>query len=294
MSWYMQIPPGVIARDCTATPRRSASAEGGGLGYDPRDLAAGVPAVNRALLGFLVFCLVLVAATGVLVWHIGPTPTAIAFDGARRSEPYFLLQFIPQDANARRDAVPARRAGLVVVAGVDGGERIWSAGSTRRYESRARHGSYRGAMEAVDAFAFDRGRDVVQVLTGAEYRELAADPNLTTLLAGTATPPSAIDPAAVSVLVLFEVMGGNLRHPLGEPGESGYLAVLGEHGGRLAWDAPIDWIRGSQEWNRLLLLQFPDAAAAGAWLRDPVTVTERAIASRHLGDLLVLVALPEL
>lgn len=245
------------------------------------------------MLGFLLFCLVLVAATGVLVWYIGPTPTAIAFDGTRRSEPYFLVELIPQDANAGLAGVPARRAGLVVVAGVDGGERIWSANETRRHESRSRHGSYRGAMEAVDVFAFDRGRDVVQVLTGAEYRELAGDPDLTTLLAGTATPPAPIDPAAVSVLILFEVMGGNLRHPFGEPGESGYLAVLADHGGRLAWDAPIDWIRGTQGWNRLMLLQFPDPASAGAWLRDPVTVTERAVASRHLGDLLVLVALPE-
>jgi hypothetical protein len=97
--------------------------------------------VSRALLGFLLFCLVLVAATGVLIWYIGPTPTAIAFDGTRRSEPYFLVELIPQDANAGLADVPARRAGLVVVAGVDGGERIWSVDATHRHESRSRHGS---------------------------------------------------------------------------------------------------------------------------------------------------------
>ena len=65
------------------------------------------------------------------------------------------------------------------------------------------------------------------------------------------------------------------------------------HHGKLVWDAPLDWIRGREQWNRVLFLQFPDAPAAGAWLRDPATLTARALASRDLGDLLVLVAVPE-
>jgi len=40
----------------------------------------------------------------------------------------------------------------------------------------------------------------------------------------------------------------------------------------------------------VLALHFPSQAAADAWLADPTTVTERAIAERLIEDALLLVA----
>jgi len=260
--------------------------------YDSRGILVGKRVLSRSLVGFLFFCLLLGAAGLFLVWYVGPTATRIAFDADRREAPYFLLQLIPQSATAGPDAVPQLRAGLLAAVGADGGRRIWTADETRRHESRARHGSYRGAMAAVDLFAFDRASDLVQMLTGEEFRALAAVPDPAALLVGTSVPPQSLRPGEVAVMVLYENVDPETPLPLGEAGDSGWLVALTDHSGRVAWDTPIDWIRGSEEWNRLVLLQFPDAASASAWLRDPATLSGRALASRYLGDLLVLAALP--
>jgi hypothetical protein len=237
--------------------------------------------------------MLLLGVGAFLVWYVGPTATAIAFDGDRREAPYFLLQLIPQTGGVAPDAIAERRAGLVTAAGADGGRQIWSAGETRRHESRTRQGSYRGAMAAIDLLAFDSGAELVQMLTGTEFRALASGPEPGVLLAGTGTPPQALRSAEVTVVILVQVVDATVTQPFGEPGKSGWLAGLDDYQGRLAWDAPLDWLRGRQAWNRIALLQFPDAARAAAWLRDPTTLFERAVASRYLGDLLVLVALPD-
>jgi hypothetical protein len=262
--------------------------------YDRGGDPVGIRALSRSLLAFLLFLLVLAVGGAALVaWYAGPTAAAVAFDIDRREAPYFLLHLVPTGRPADGAAVEAHRAGFLAAASADGGTRIWSAGTARRHEARSRHGSYRGSMAAVEAYGFARGANLLQLLTGKEFRTLAAEPALPMLLAGTDTPPAALDPGAVAVLALYEVDGGNLAQPLGAPDAPGWLVALGAHDGKLAWDAPLDWIRGREQWNRVLLLQFPDARAAGAWLRDPATLTARALASRDLGDLLVLVSVPE-
>jgi hypothetical protein len=250
--------------------------------------------LSRSLLAFLLFLLVLAIGGAVLVtWYAGPTATAVAFDIDRRESPYFLLHLVPAVPPADPAALDAHRAGFLEAASADGGARIWFAGTARRHEARSRHGSSRGSMAAVEVYGFARGANLLQLLTGKEFRTLAAEPELPLLLAGTDAPPAELDPGAVAVLALYEVDGGNLARPLGDPDKPGWLVALGAHDGKLVWDAPLDWIRGSEQWNRVLLLQFPDAHAAGEWLRDPATLTARALASRDLGDLLVLVAVPE-
>ena len=251
--------------------------------------------MSRALLGFLLFCLLLLSVTGALVWHVGPTLTGIAFDSDRRERPYYLLHLVPQRPGATPEDLVGYRAHFLELVAADGGRLAWQAGSTRRHESRARQGSLRSAMDVMDLVAFTRGGDVVQMLTGSRSRALlssksAGPAGAGSLLLGTSTAPQALARQDVAVVMLYQVIDGAVQHPLGVAGESGWLVALDRFGGRVAWDAPIDWIRGREPWNRLLMLQFPDAAAAAAWLRDPATTTERAIASRHLGDLLLLVA----
>ena len=242
------------------------------------------------MLGFLLFCLVLLAVTGALVWHIGPTLTGIAFDSDRRERPYYLLHLVPHRVGAAQEGLVGYRAHFLELVAADGGRLAWQAGSTRRHESRARQGSLRSAMDVMDLVAFPRGGDVVQMLTGSGARSLLSGAGTGTLLLGTSTAPQTLAGQDVAVVMLYQAIDGAVDHPLGVAGESGWLVALDRFEGRVSWDAPIDWIRGREPWNRLLMLQFPDVAAAAAWLRDPATATERAIASRHLGDLLLLVA----
>jgi len=248
--------------------------------------------VSRSLAGFLFFCLLLVTAGAVLVWYVGLTASAIAFDGERRETPYFLLQIVPQTEVSSPERLAAYRSGVITAAGADGGRPIWAADTIHRQESRSGHGSYRGAVAALDVLGFQRGAGVLQMLTGAEYRALAAEAGQGVLLAGTSAVPQPFDAGGVAVMILFEATDAKVAAPLGEPGSSGWLEVLDLYGGSIGWDAPIDWVKGSQAWNRVVVLRFPDSASAAGWLHDPVTLTGRALVSRYLGDLLVLIALP--
>lgn len=248
--------------------------------------------MSRSLAGFLFFCLLLVTAGAFLVWYVGLTASAIAFDGERRETPYFLLQIVPQAEGTAPEQLAAYRSGVITAAGADGGRPIWSADTIHRQESRSRHGSYRGAVAALDVLGFQRGAGVLQMLTGADYRALASEAGQHVLLAGTSSVPQPFEAGGVAVVVLFEVTDATVVAPLGEPGASGWLAELDTYGGSIGWDAPIDWVKGAQAWNRVVVLRFPDSASAAGWLRDPVTLTGRAMASRYLGDLLVLIALP--
>ena len=109
---------------------------------------------------------------------------------------------------------------------------------------------------------------------------------------GSAGPAPELTPGAASLLVLFRVDESPPPDPLGVPGESGWLRLLPDHRGRVAWNAAVDPIRGEDAWNRLLLLQFPNALTAQQWFEDPATETERAIAARYLDDVTVLLVEP--
>jgi hypothetical protein len=262
------------------------------LRYDRRFYSNGRRLLSRSLIAFLLFCVLLLAGSGWLVWYVGPTVTGIAFDSERREQPYFLLNLTPPSLEVDPAAVAEHRSRLLELVVADGGRLLWSAGTTRRHESRALRGSFRGPMEHLDLVAFARGGDLVQMLTGAPLRQLVREAPGPNWAVGSAVPPADLIRGEVTVVVLYHAVADGPLEPLGAPGHAGWLLALDDYGGRRVWDAPVDWVRGREQWNRVLMLQFADAMAASAWLRDPVTLTERAIASRHLGDLLVLVAFP--
>jgi hypothetical protein len=124
------------------------------------------------------------------------------------------------------------------------------------------------------------------------YKELTATPPR---LLGTPLPPreQAADAATVAVLYRAET-ADEAPPPLGKPGERGWLALLPSYHGEVCWDAPVSSVRGRGPWNRALLVQFPDRAAAEGWLADPITATERAIAGKAVDDMVVLSVQPSL
>jgi hypothetical protein len=258
--------------------------------------------VSRYQAAFIAFCLALLCAGAGLAFWVGPVATGIAFDGAARDAPYYLLQFLRRDEPDFRAQTPAQAAfrnDVAAFAAVDGGSLVWSATTLHRHEARARHGSARHAFATLDVLAFERGAGVVQMLTNTDYRARRADAGDSVLLAGVSVPPESFDAGAVSVLILYESM----RDPVGVPTSGddvrdsddlrGWFAALGAHGGSVAWRGDLAWFQSPQAWNRFAVLQFADTRAVSGWLRDPVTRAGRALASRDLGDLLVLVSVPE-
>lgn len=244
--------------------------------------------MSRSLLGFLLFCLVLVATTAGVVWYVGPSLAAIVIDGERRENPYYLLQLLPAAAVTGNVGDPSYRARFVTLAAEDDADLLWQGGRAEVVE-----GSVLLDVAGAQILEFPTGADLVQVLTSTAYRALDdAVGRRSVRFVGTARAPLALAPDLASVVVLFQVDEASGPLPLGRAGEGGWLKLLPEHGGSVRWDAAVDVIGSDETWNRVLMLQFPGVAAAERWLGDPVTVTERAIAAKDVDALTALVVQP--
>ena len=67
------------------------------------------------------------------------------------------------------------------------------------------------------------------------------------------------------------------------------MVNLEQYGGLVVWETAISMIEGEAEnWDRLIALRFETVERAESWLRDPVSVTERAIARRNMQQVVVL------
>ncbi len=233
------------------------------------------------------FCLFLVLVAGAVVWYMGPTLAGIAVSSERRDNPYYLLQLLPAIAVQRASGAPSWRSQFVTLAADDQGRLWWQGGAVRVAE-----GSVLTDVAGVELIRFDSGAHLVQMLTSSAYRALAAALDAPVWHLGTAQPPQKLAADEATVVALYRADDEDAPSPLGTPGGSGWLALLPRYGGRVKWDSAIASIRGPGDWSRVLLMQFPNAAEAEAWLEDPATVTERAIANKQVHDMLVLLAQP--
>ncbi len=239
--------------------------------------------MSRSFVGFLFFCVLLLAVSAVGVWYMGPTLVGIVVDAETRENPYYLMQLVATDAP---ETASTYRSGFLELASADGAELRWQAGQLSVME-----GSPLFAFDQAQLLRFPAGGDLVQMLTGIGYRQLAGETDgLRTLLLGSREGPAEIPSMGAVVMALLELKSDASAADLGEPGGGGWLGTAPERGGTLIWSAPLDTLRGAGRWNHVLGLHFPDAEKAEAWLTDPTTVTERAIAERAIEDALVLLA----
>ena len=244
--------------------------------------------LSRSLLGFLVFCLLLGLASAGVVWYMGPALAGIVVDKDRRESPYYLLQLLPGATASAGSPAPSYRSRFVTLAAADDADLIWQGGAVEVAE-----GSVLLDVTGVQLMQFSTGADVVQVLTSSAYRALEADfPDVAVRHLGTSLPPEPLAADAATVVVLYRADADDSTAPLGEPGDRGWLALLPRFRGLVLWDTPVATVRGSGDWNRVLLIQFADIATAEAWLNDPNTATERAIARKQVDEMVVLVVQP--
>ncbi|MFW6093601.1 MAG: hypothetical protein ACODAC_06455 [Pseudomonadota bacterium] len=245
--------------------------------------------MSRSLTGFLVFCLLLGAAAAAVVWYVGPTLAGIVIDTERRERPYYLLALLPESATRAAAGERSYRARFASLAAEEGGAPVWLGEQAQPVE-----GTHVLDVAAAQLIEFDSGGSLVQLLTSSAYRDLrgAADAPRTRLL-GTAVQPAQVTAGSAAVLVLYEHdVDAAEDAPLGAPGEAGWLKLVPRYGGALRWQADVDGIRDAAGWNRLLLIEFANAADARGWLDDAETMTERAIAGQYVDELAVLVLQP--
>jgi hypothetical protein len=222
---------------------------------------------------------------------MGPTLAGIALDSESRGNPYYLLHLMVEEAGGPEDdatanSPPGYRIAFLTLAAKDGAELQWQAG-----ELGIAEGSPLLAVDQAQLLQFPTGGNLVQMLTGSGYRQLESGRmGPPAQLLGSSLEPASFPMQGAIVLALLRMKGGVPAAALGSPNQTGWLALLDDYDGRVLWDAPLDAIRGSESWDRVLALHFPSQAAAQAWLADPTTVTERAIAERMIEDALLLVA----
>jgi uncharacterized protein (DUF1330 family) len=224
--------------------------------------------VSRSLGGFLAFLLVLVVVGLVGTWLLGPNLVSLAFDEERRNAPYYLLNFGAGEPGA--DYQSTYRAGLAELVVTDGGQLLWQAITVQVSEGRVQD-----EWQDVQLFEFPRGGDFVEMLTSASYRGIVdAHPAVSRMLLGTSSAPDALAGGQATVLSLLTVGP--------EPSETDaairrLLGNLTGYEGSLIWDTPVEDLQDESPWNRVLMLAFPTLEQAEGWLRDPATVTERAL-----------------
>jgi uncharacterized protein (DUF1330 family) len=225
--------------------------------------------VSRSLAGFLAFLLVLVVIGLLGTWYLGPNLVSLAFDEERRDAPYYLLSFaIDETAQAFEASFRGDLAELVVA---DGGRLLWQAKTVQVSEGRVED-----EWQDVQLFEFPRGAELVGMLTSTGYRDIVdAHPGASRMLLGTSTAPDALAGNQAAVLSLVRV------DPQREPVDSARRRLLGNlsaYEGTMIWDAEVVDLEHRWPWNRVMLLAFPAVVQAEGWLRDPGTVTERALA----------------
>jgi uncharacterized protein (DUF1330 family) len=224
--------------------------------------------LSRSLGGFLVFLLVLVVAGIVGTWFVGPNLVSLAFDEERRNAPYYLLNFGAGEPGTEYQST--YRAGLAELVVADGGQLLWQAITVQVSEGRVQD-----EWQDVQLFEFPRGGDFVEMLTSSSYRGIVdAHPAVSRMLLGTSTAPDALAGGQATVFSLLTV------DPHQDSTDAAIRALLGNlssYEGSLIWDTPVEDLQDDWPWNRVLMLAFPTLELAENWLRDPATVTERAL-----------------
>lgn len=219
--------------------------------------------MNRSLLTFLTFVLLLLGGAGLLVWWVGPAMVSLALDDERRDAPYYLIHLLAESDSSGY----FQQFGQLLRE--EEAQLLWR-GTLRGLHS----GRSRDEMADVALLEFQAGAGVVRMMTSSAYRSLTktAQP----VLLGSARPPGPIAQDEALILWLLETVEGADLAVLDGIGES-----AGDYGGQLIWSESVDVLEGDRPWNRALLIAFPDGAAVTAWLADPGTATDRALTRRQ-------------
>jgi uncharacterized protein (DUF1330 family) len=219
--------------------------------------------LNRSLLGFLVFLVVLAGASGMVAVWVGPTMISLALDDERRNAPYYLVHLIslqePSEYFSSFSQLLRQEEAQV----------LWRGGLSALHSGRSSD-----ELADVAIVEFGAGSAVVQMLSSAAYRDLTGE--TAPLLLGSNDPPGPIARDETVILWLLQTPEGT------DPGRLKALSQSASgYGGQLVWSTPVDELVGDRRWNHVLMLVFPDTNAVRGWLLDPETATERALARRH-------------
>ena len=237
--------------------------------------------MSLPLLGFLLFCIILGGIGGLVVWWVGPTILSLALDDKQRNEPYHLLHFAALKPGERETYARVYQTPMQQLVIDDGGQLLWQADTLQVVE-----GSVRDEWSQVVLARFPRGAEFVQMITSSQYRQISSANPAERVVVGIREAPDDFAQDAAIVLYLYQLDEGAANEfQLMTP----KMLNLDQYGGQVVWETEISVLEGEIEnWDRLIALQFETIGRAESWLRDPASVTERAIARRNMQQVVIL------
>ena len=225
------------------------------------------------LKGFLIFLGAIALLGTVVAWWVGPQMLMLVFDGERRSQPLTVLHLADYAPDNQSLYLARYETPLLDYLGAEGVPLLWQANLEHAVQGRVMD-----EWKRIHQLRFNEAAGFLQTVTSSEFRGLSSV-NVAyrrLVLAVNGDLPDMTDP----VVVLLLLQGADAA-----PDDLASLkANLDDYQGEAVWDTPIEVfeIGEPENWNRLVAIGFTNALDANGWLRDPGSVTERALAAaRH-------------
>ena len=219
----------------------------------------------------------LVGTAGVLLiaaWWIGPQLVQIALFDDQRDQPYLLLDFARAAGSPGDDYLPSHyQQPLTGLIASEGGVLVGAYSLVQLLE-----GTRADEWNRLNNFHLSRAQDIAQVMTSSPYRLITTNTSVKSVSLGHfAADPVRWRPGLVIWLVKTAATSNidNLA-PV--------LATLAGTRGQVVWDKVPHIYHREQDWDRLVVLDFPSAEEALSWIRQPEVATARVIAgakARH-------------
>lgn len=215
----------------------------------------------------------------IAAWWIGPQLVHIALLDDQRDQPYLLLDFAKTTDDRGDDYLFSHyQEPLTGLIASEGGVAVGSYTLVQLLE-----GTRADEWTHLNNFHLSRAQDIAQVMTSSPYRLIATSGQVSSVSFG----HFAAQPVRwrAGLIIWLVRRSDNVATDNLAP----VLATLAGTAGQVVWDKAVHIYHREQDWDRLVVLDFPSAQDALAWIRDPEVATARVIASAKARRSLVAV-----
>ena len=218
--------------------------------------------MNRSLPLFVAFVALLVLASLLAAWWLGPL-AGLLVDGERRAAPYYLLQL---DRTGNPDV-------LVPMVTEESGQLLGRGVLDHQLGGLVS----RDEWAQMRVFSFEQGADFLRLATSESFR--GARPRQNDRLLLLAETPPRLGTGSAWALWLFQRRDQQLLET-----DTALLSTASAYGGVSVWRADVEVAEGEAPWQAMHMLEFPSVEDAFNWHRDPETRTEVALMRTKYAD----------
>ena len=236
----------------------------------------------RGLKGFLIFLSAIALLGTLAVWWFGPQLLGLVLDEEQRSKPLTVIHLADYQQDKQSRYFASYETPLLDYMSSEGVATRWHATLVH-----APDGRIRDEWKRIHQLRFDEAGEFLQMVTSSEFRGLSASDveyRRMVLAAGGDLPEIAAPAVVLMLLERVDTLPVDL---------TSLTANLSDYRGAVVWNTAVEVFEIGEvaDWTHLLAFGFATIGDAESWLRDPGSVTERALAStRHVRIATLLVS----